>query len=262
MNNNKNILTKYFDSLARTLSTKAATASASGHSGDTGSNRENLLKDFIDKHIPNRLTCYLGGKIIGLNQMPSKQIDCIIATDIVPKFKENERSFSIVEAVVMAISVKSYLDKKELIDSLENLASIPKISESLIGQISAISRNSTFKELEKRIPSLYIFAYGGINPDTIIQHINEFYTKNPDIPWNRRPKGIIVNEKYMIKHSIAEMEKDNGIIIPPFTYTGFYIKEKPGYALADVISELTNLISWYNDLSIQFFPYLNESYVD
>ncbi len=256
----KHILAKYYDWNAEALSAQSGLAGAAGHPGDTGANRENLIKDFISKHAPDRFTCYLGGKIVGLNQPVSKQIDCMVTIDIVPIFKENERSIAVVEAVAMALSVKSWLDKGALFNSLENLSSIPRMTENIIKQTSAIIRENEFKEMEKRIPSLYIFAYRGINPVTLLKHLNEYYDTNPSVPWNRRPRGILVNKEYAIKYSIEEMELENGSKVPPYTYHLSNIKRAPGYALAEIIVELSNIVSYYNDTWIQFYAYLNEAY--
>lgn len=258
----KHILAEYFDAAAESLSGISRGAGITGHPGDTGSNRETLIQDFINKHTPNRFTCYLGGKIIGLNQPPSKQIDCIVAADIVPKFTNHERSISIVESVAMAISIKSDLNKETLFNSLDNLASIPKISKNIIKQTSSIQMSGMFEKIEKIMPSLYVFAYKGIHPDTIMKHLRDYYAANPAVPWNRRPRAILVNQEYAIKYSIEQMVKENGVVVPPYTYNSFFITERPGYALTEIVVELSNLISWYNDLWIQFYHYINEAYLD
>lgn len=258
--NNKHILATYYNTLADSLASKSKMAGITEHPGDTGSNREDLIKEFINKHTPDRLTCYLGGKIIGLNQPTSKQIDCMVTVDIAPKFEENERSIAVVESVAMAISIKSHLNKNTLFDSLDNLSTIPRISENIIKETSAIKNKDTFKDIEKRIPSLYVFSYSGIQPDTIMKHLHEYYQNNSSIPWNRRPKSILVNREYAIKYSVEEMPLKSGTIVPPYTYHSSYIKQVPGYALAEIIVDLSNIISWYNDLWLQFYHYLNEAY--
>lgn len=261
MSDNK-IIAKYYDSLSRVLSGHAELASVTGHPGDIGINREEILKDFINNHIPNKLQAILGGKILGLGQQTSKQIDCMICSDIAPKFQYNNRSIAIVEAVGVAISVKSHLDKKGIIDSMENLASIPMISPSVLGETSSINRNlvNAYSEIA---PIRLCFAYSGLHPETIMGHMIDFYNKNlSKIPGNQRIQAVIVNGESIIKTSKEGLTIEGGMKIKPYDYYWTTINERPGVGLAEIISHLSNISTWYNQLKVDFSHYLNESYIE
>jgi hypothetical protein len=190
-------LQKYFNLIADKIAVDAQLASTSHHRPDIGFNRETFLELFLHKHLPKRLSAYLGGQIIGLGDIESGQIDIIVSNDISIRFEENARNFITAESVAAAITVKSFLDKAGIIDCLNNLASIPQFSSQVL-TFQALKPNA-FDTFISKHPSLFIFAYDGVQYETCLGHIAEFYEKNPDVPLNRYPLNIIVNKKYMIK---------------------------------------------------------------
>ena len=258
----KKMIAKYYDSVSKVLSGHSELASVTGHSGDTGANREDILKDFINNHLPNKLEAILGGKIIGLGQQPSKQIDCMVCSDIAPKFQFNNRSIAIVEAVGVAISVKSHLDKKQIIDSMENLASIPLISPMVLKETSSINRNlvEAYSEIA---PIRLCFAYSGLHPETIMNHMIEFYNNNlSTIKPHERIQAVIINGQGIIKTSKEGLEIEGGMKIKPNDYYWTTIDERPGVGLAEIIFHLANISAWYNQLQVDFSHYLNEAYIE
>ena len=55
-------------------------------------------------------------------------------------------------------------------------------------------------------PYKIIYAIDGLKAETILDHINEFYAKNTDIPIHRRPNMIHVTGKYLIMRAAPEMK--------------------------------------------------------
>ena len=256
------MISKYYDSLSKVLSGHSELASVTGHPSDTGVNREEILRDFINSHTPSKLEALLGGKIIGLGQPASKQIDCMVCSDIAPRFNQNNRSIAIVEAVGVAISVKSHLDKSGIIDSIENLASIPKISPSVLLETSSINRGLVNRYAEIA-PIRLCFAYTGINPETIMGHMIEYYNDHrATILPNQRINAVIVNGESIIKFDPNGMEVEGGMKIKPYDYYWTTIDKRPGVGLAEVVSHLANISTWYNQLQVTFAHYLNEAYIE
>ena len=212
---NNSLITKYLDSLSKVMAGQADLASVTGHPSDTGTNREDLLKSFVNNHTPNKMEAILGGKIIGLGQNPSKQIDCMVCSDLAPRFKEQTRSIAIVEAVGVAISVKSSLNKDEIIDSIENLASIPQISPDVLSETSSIRRGLATKVFPEIAPVNICFAYAGLQPETIMKHMIDYYNSDigKRIPANRRIRSVVVNGKYSIKMDPEGMVVEGGATI-------------------------------------------------
>jgi hypothetical protein len=256
------LIAKHYDSVSRVLSGRSELASVTGHPGDTGANREDILVDFINSHTPTKLKAVLGGKVIGLNQPVSKQIDCLVCSDIAPRFEFLNRSISIVEAVGVAISVKSHLDKQGIIDSMENLASIPSISPSVLMETSSINRGLVGK-YSKIAPVRICFAYSGINPETLMGHMIEYYNAHIDtIPPENRIQSVIVNGTGIIKTSADGLEIEGGMKVEPFNYYWTTIDDRPGVGMAELVHHLTNISTWLNQLQVQFYHYLNESYIE
>lgn len=54
-------------------------------------------------------------------------------------------------------------------------------------------------------PYKIVFAYDGINADTVSNHIAEYYSRNATIPSTRRPNIIHVLGKYMIMRTTPVM---------------------------------------------------------
>ena len=160
----------------------------------------------------------------------------------------------------MAISVKSHLNKGTLFDALENLASIPQLTPEAVSQTSAVRHASWFNRLVDSTPALTVWAFDGIDGGTALRHTVDYYEANPAIPWNRRPRAILVNKKFAIKWALEPMELLNGSSIAARTFHLSRIEAHPGYALGDIVVQLSNAASWYDDQAVHFFMYLNEAY--
>jgi hypothetical protein len=255
-------LRRYFNDLAEVLDANARIGGVDGHSSDTGENREALIEKFVNDHCPRRLRCHRGGRILGLGQAQSKQIDCVVVSDVVPGFLHQHRSFFVVEAVAMAISVKSHLNKGTLFDALENLASIPQLTPEAVSQTSAVRHASWVDRLINSTPALTVWSFDGIDGETTLRHTVDYYEANPAIPWNRRPRAILVNKKFAINWSSPAMELWNGSSVAPQTFHLSRTDAHPGYTLGQIVVQLSNAASWYDDQAVHFFMYLNEAYAD
>jgi hypothetical protein len=255
-----NVLQTYLDNASDYLEALSKLASTSLHGGDIGSNREGLLIEFINKHCPDRLSAFRGGKILGYKQEPSAQVDIIVRSDISPKFSLNETEFTFVEGTMLAIEVKSNLNKDSLYDALGNLSIIPQPSEKVF-ECAALGLPETWiDEFKSRIPSLNIFAYDSISLESLYEHLITYYRERPEIPWNRRPSQILVNKKFCIKSSSRGVPLSNGERIPPNEFYPFYVKENRGYCLGALLDTLTASVTWLPQMRLNFFEYINEGY--
>ncbi|HXG07208.1 MAG TPA: DUF6602 domain-containing protein [Nitrososphaera sp.] len=212
-------LRDYFKHEADNLATTAAGTTIFSNNPDSGTVREDILLKFLQRHIPNRCEIIKGGFIFSANGSKSKQIDLMITNDLTMQFKKFngeklEKSFNCIEGCYCAISVKSDLDKNELIDSLENLESIPTITKDIIRNPSITNR----RELLDQIPQRIIFAYKGISSETALKHLESYY-KSKRVPDALRPDMIIVlNSYYFFKAGIKGVTLVDGTYIAPNTY--------------------------------------------
>ncbi|NJO80412.1 MAG: hypothetical protein HC827_19155 [Cyanobacteria bacterium RM1_2_2] len=253
-------LQKYFNLIADKIAVDAQLASTSYHRPDIGFNREKFLELFLHKHLPKRLSAYLGGQIIGLGDIESGQIDIIVANDISIRFEENARNFITAESVAAAITVKSFLDKAGIVDCLSNLASIPQFSPQVL-TFKAL-RSNAFDTFISKHPSLFIFAYDGVQYETCLDHIADFYNSNPNIPLNRYPLNIIVNKKYMIKFVRQPGKTIDGDNVPGSSfYPSILQASTVGWPFIHMIDDITSYVSWLPYMDTEMHHYFNLSYL-
>lgn len=191
-------LKEYYLNVAEVLRGESELASIFPNSSDVGLSRERIYAEFLKLHAPSKCNVFLGGFLFDDEGKESGQLDIIITTDTAPRFnllnKNNGgKSFSPVEGTLGVVSIKSMLDKNQLEDVLQNIASIP-LTKSLERRISITLTLKNYEDWPYKI----IYATNGLKGETILNHINTFYEKNPDIPIYRRPNIIHVLGKYVI----------------------------------------------------------------
>ena len=181
------MLKKYFEAESESLASLSKQASSTGHPTDTGSNREDILIDFLNKHLPSKFKAIKGGKIFDSDGALTKQTDVIIYDNEVPRLASQENTLYLAEGVSSAIEVKSALNSNTLSDSLENLKSIKKINKKMNISISV----GDFRK------DIYcgIFAYNTeLNVDKILDKLESFSKDNNDTDF---ADFILVNNKFL-----------------------------------------------------------------
>ena len=124
-------LQDYFQGICDSFETGRYSSSIFPNLLDVGMSREDILKSFFENHLPKRCAIFKGGFLFDLEGNESKQIDLFITNDSTLQFKQfgrddkNGKSFNFVGGCLAAFSIKSTLNKVGIIDSLENLGSIP-----------------------------------------------------------------------------------------------------------------------------------------
>ena len=248
----------YFNSLADTIASKAVTAGAMSENSDIGTNREIVSQDFLSKHIPKRFPISLGGDIFGLPDSRSGQIDIIINHDMSMTFLENYKIQCPVESVTAAISIKSNLTKGELFNALENLATIPQCSRSVLDLGPLKQSVETYLQ---SWPSLFIFAYDGMSLETCLGHLSTFYSMNA-IAFNRIPRAIIVNKKYII--FFPHYEYQNPPATSPVDFSlirgGNVTDETRGSPLFWLICEISKGLSWLDGMYLNYSDYYDTAF--
>lgn len=201
-------LRDYFEDVAKVLKGDASPASIFPNSTDVGMSREQIYLEFLKMHAPSKCNVLFGGFLYHEDGNESKQVDIIINVDTTPRFNFFNRdgsgkTFSPVEGTVGVVSVKSTLDKAQLFDALENIASIPPMA-SLEKRVSPMLKISNYDDWPYKV----VYASSGLGSGTILGHLNEFYTDNPEIPDSRRPHIIHVAGKYAIFKIVEGMSME------------------------------------------------------
>ena len=259
-----NPLQEYFKSIADELDAKYRQANVGNHKGDRGTNRESALLGVLNNHLPERLKAELGGQILGLSGSISKQVDIIIRNDLAIRFNQLDRSFVLLEGVAAVISVKSYLDKDALFDCLDNFASIPQFKECVV-KFPLVERPVSFINYARftyNYPRCFIFAYDGLSPETLLEHISEYLRTKPPLPGNRFPKLIVVNRKSTIYPPFEGVGKTlDGRDIPPNHFLSDNLTpEMYGYPFTYILHELSKYLTWLPHLQLDFSQYFLENF--
>ena len=123
------------------------------HNGVKGSAREDLLKDYLKKLLPEKYTIS-SGIIIDNNQNQSKQQDFIIhdAFNCPSFFKTDSNTILPIESVYATIEIKSTLDYSTLEQSVKNVESVRKLCK-------LPNRNIIRNQYDNFYPLGFVFAY-------------------------------------------------------------------------------------------------------
>lgn len=247
---------KYFNGIAEKLAADHLISATIKNSSDIGISREKLVQTLLLNHLPKRLSPVLGGHIFGFDQPESSQIDIIVVNDIGINFKENEKEFTPVENVAAAFSIKSTLDSANLIDALNNIASIPQMDADIVKFKFIVP--DPFFDFIKYNPSLFIFGYTGVSMDTALETCNQFYRDNAHIPLNRRPCGIIVNKKYYLRCTPDSSHRLDGKIVPPYTFNGVELRDEfQGTPYFHIFNCISSYNDWLLRMNIDYIKYFN-----
>lgn len=251
----------YFNSLAEELAVKGRSSSMGGHRADVGSNREQSLINILNAHLPDRLSAVSGGTVLNLEGLVSGQIDVIVKNDLFPKFDHHHKTAVITESVAGVISVKSRLDKAALEDSIRNVCSVPDYStETLELSNSSILREDLQRQFMQNWPWRAVFAYEGLDPNTIYHHAMKFYNSG-EVPQNRLPDMIVINKKICIRFLRDGGKLHNGTKLPPNSLHPLLLtNDTCGYPIAGMITELNNYIPWMHYMKFNFSPYIDRAF--
>lgn len=226
-------LRDYFEQLSLRLSAERGTSSIFPNRSDAGTSREDVLKQFLEEHIPSCCSVVKGGFIFNLDGAESKQIDLIVLNDLAVRFEHHSCAFSCIEGTIAAISVKTSLDGNQLDDALLNIASIPKMPDGAGNLINPLIKG---RESFQDYPMKIIFAFDGPEMVNVTERLKIFFAAHPEIPSNRKPDLIIVNRKYVITHigPNPRMQRD-GKEISPGSFHGALGTNVGGYALVNML---------------------------
>jgi hypothetical protein len=252
-------LLSYFQSHADRLETVVEGSKIFENKGDAGTVREDDLAKFLRVHIPKRCNIVKGGFVFDYQGAQSNQIDLIITNDATLQFLDDspsEKSFNTIEGCNSVISVKTSLNKDTLIEAIDNLASVPPPSN-----IQISSQVSNPEAMIGQLPQKVIFAYSGLNHQTIYGHLAD-HLKQKQIPLEMAPNLIIVNNSYYIELvGPTGVPLVDGSFLKPNTY-GLWIKENNRYlgalALVHLLVRIQHISTLSPYLIIGWEPYLKE----
>ena len=187
----------HYAAIAKELSSQASQAGLLTNPTGVGTEREEVYQTFLERHVPKSCDVFLGGYVFDLDGNSSTQIDVIVTSGNTPRFRmsSGNRYIAPLEGTVAAAEIKSRLDKNTLLEALRGCASIPPMPDQkgIMPPFLKIGEDNW-----EDTPYKIIFAYDGIDANTICDYITGFYDQHQHIPLVRRPNLIHVLGKYMI----------------------------------------------------------------
>lgn len=201
-------LKSYYAEVAAVLRGEADAAAIFPNPTDRGASRERIYSTFLEQHAPSKCNVFIGGFLFDEDGKESKQLDVIVTTDTAPRFNFHNaggggRAFSPVEGTIAVVSVKSNLDRAELYDAIVGLASIPP-TRPLARRANPLINVPHYEQWPLKV----LYATKGINPETLLSHLNAFYEEHPEIPQARRVDIIHVIGSCLI----VRMEQGMGVV--------------------------------------------------
>ncbi len=190
-------LKNYYTQIAKSLLTESEQAKILTNPSGVGTEREEVYRKLLERHLPKMCDVFLGGYVFDSNGTVSKQLDVIVTAGNTPVFQMDNWTHRIapLEGTIGVAEVKSNLDKNELYRALENCAEIPRMPnpEGITHPLLKVGQPRW-----NDIPYKVILSYDAIEKETLYKHICEFYAQNKHIPLDRRPNLIHVLGKYVL----------------------------------------------------------------
>lgn len=260
----KNISKFYFQGIADDITNSKLISSVYPNMSDRGDIRENVLLKFLQSHLPSRCVVEKGGFVFDSKFNESKQIDLLVVNESSIRFSyfdrdsKNNKTFQTIEGCLVAISVKSTLNEREIYDALRNLSTIPQMPAEIADRTNLMIDRS--KNSYLNFPLKVIFAFDGQGVDTMHKHIENFYKEN-NCQLYQKADLIIVNNKFCIEriHRGGERATD-GSTIPEGVFYKMSNKneEKFGaYPLLRLLIKIHGTTNWTPYVSLTYQHYLN-----
>lgn len=200
-------LKEYYTQVGKVLRGEANAASILPNTTDIGISRERIYMEMLKQHAPSSCNISLGGFLFDQKGNESKQLDIIVTNESSLQFNFHNpdgsgKSFACVDGCIAVVAIKSKLDSNQLVEALNNIASIPD-------KLPLTDERKSFGIVIKRYdewPYKVIFAFDGIELTSLKDTLNQFFEHHPQIPFNKRPNLIHVAGKYVI----VRIEQEGG----------------------------------------------------
>lgn len=186
------LATDYFKNQAKLLQSSYE-GSGTSHKGDTGTNREDILAEWLKKHLPRSTTPEFGGQIIDSTGRITKQVDIVLYNDSAPRFGGNPKSYFFAEGTIVAIQVKSKLTSSELSSAIDNLDTVKQCA---IRQPSTRFSFTIGEPSENIMTGIFAFELGFASIKNLIKSLKKHEAQG------KKPVDFIcINQKVYIAYN-------------------------------------------------------------
>lgn len=151
---------RYYEGLSARMTSEIESISARmSHQGEKGRNNEQVLSEFLGRHLPSRYSVSTG-KVVAVGGQESAQMDLIIHDRLYTPALIDARAWSLVpvEAVQAVVSVKTTLNRSALDDALESLQTVRRLPRQATVLVSG-NATSHVPEMNVLRPRAYVFGF-------------------------------------------------------------------------------------------------------
>ena len=200
--NTLNLMVDHFTAVAAELENSARQAGLLTNPTGVGTEREEAYRSFLERHVPKICDVFLGGYVFDIEGNPSKQTDVIVTGSNTPRFRlpNGNKFIAPLEGTIAVAEVKSRLDKNTLEEALNSSLSIPKMPDpgDILPPFLGVNQ-----DVWEDTPYKIVFAFDGIEQDSLIKHLVDFLRDARNQVGERLPNIIHVLGKYTIRKVYA-----------------------------------------------------------
>src|SRR5215469_70517 len=133
----------FADAAKKLVSDFAYIRNSNPHAGDRGEEAEEVLKTFLNNHIPPRFRA-VSGVVIDRENSLSKQTDVIVYDALSsPVYRYGEKTQILpVDTIAAVMEVKSRLTKDELKDGYQKIASVKALKKTPLSRVDQLPTGS------------------------------------------------------------------------------------------------------------------------
>lgn len=250
---------EYYADLEAKIAAEGRLGGFTTHNTDKGSNREQILIDILNAHLPRRLKAIKGGVVVNLNGDVSKQIDIIIVHDAFPAFGAVANPVVIAEAVLGVIEVKSSLtisdtekSRGELLKAIDNVTSVPTMTGG-----SLVAKPKARHEIFKKLPVRAVYAYTCGDQRALHAKAQELLLKTAPQLRFRFPNVIAVNQKvHMVHHPNYKHPARAKVDCIDLTVN----KALQGLPIGAILSMLVDTVSFLPHMEVNMGEYVAKAF--
>ena len=217
-------LAKYYRALVEQLASEARQAELLRNPTAVGTDREEIYRRFLERHVPRSCEVFRGGYIFNLEGVRSRQMDVIVTAGSAPRFEmgSGHQAIAPLGGTLAVAEVKSNLNKTTLYEALDNFADLPMNADPSRALNPLVKQPPSERFWD--FPFKVVFATSGVEKTTLYEHLCSYYNGSPNIEHERRPSIIHVLGQYILIRITPDMvtQKPDGSIVQTQTPTGHY----------------------------------------
>lgn len=228
------------------------------HPGELGTGREEIIREFLRKHLPKRFGVSTGF-VFDAHGKSSLQMDIVIYdVYLCPSFEAvGGKTFFPCEAVVAVGQVKSQLtSRKSVIESFDNLRSVKELDRSAGNQNLSLRTQERIDQQKHHLDQIFAFLFV-IDRCVVEKTMREalfYYIR--DYPRHYWPNLLYYFDHYLITYGC-----NNGICPNPMDAYAITSMDEhsPEFLLLKFYSILARAIEFTNVSRFAYWQYLNNA---